>query len=160
MTQDVNAYLTFSVGQNIFGVHVEKVIEIKEYEKPKAIPESMAYMIGVTDHRDQIIPVIDAASKFNLGKIEVTPQSCIVVLEIEKADGSGSMGIGILVDSVSDVFEAESTKLKEIETEFKPGYILASYQNNEELVMILNADKVFSETDIISITEIIEAVKN
>jgi purine-binding chemotaxis protein CheW len=159
MSQEVNAYLTFSVGTNVFGVHVEKVIEIKEYTSPKSVPESMSYVKGVTDHREQIIPIIDAAAKFNLGQVEITPQSCIVVLEIKKADGNGMMSIGILVDAVSDVFEADESMLKAIETDYKPGYILASYQNEDDLIMILNADKIFSEKDIISLGEVLEAVK-
>jgi len=157
MSEEVNAYLTFSVGDNTFGVHVEKVIEIKEYEQPKAVPESMSYVKGVTEHRDQIIPVIDAAAKFNLGQIELTPQSCIVVLDINKVDGI--MSIGVLVDAVSDVFEADETKVREIETDYKPGYISASYQKNDELIMILNADKVFSETDIIALDKVVDTFK-
>jgi len=158
MGEEVNAYLTFSVGENTFGVHVEKVIEIKEFEQPKSVPESMVYVKGVTEHRDMIIPVIDAAQKFNLGQVEVTPQSCIVVLEIKKADSL--MSIGVLVDAVSDVFEADDTKIKEIETDYKPGYISASYQNNDELIMILDADKVFSEIDIIALDKVVETYKS
>jgi len=158
MSQEVNAYLTFSIGDNTFGIHVEKVIEIKEYIEPKSVPESLAYVKGVTDHRDQIIPIIDTAAKFNLGQVEITPQSCFVVIDINKGKGQGVITIGILVDAVSDVFEADESKIKTIETDYKPGYILASYQNNDDLVMILNADKIFSETDIISIGEVLDSV--
>ncbi|MBK3516270.1 chemotaxis protein CheW [Carboxylicivirga marina] len=159
MSQEVNAYLTFSIGSNIFGIHVEKVVEIKEYVEPKAVPESMAYVKGVVDHRDKIIPIIDAAAKFNLGKVDITPQSCFVVLDVNKKDGKGIMSVGVLVDAVSDVFEADEAKIKEIENDYKPGYILSSYQNNNDLVMILNADKIFSETDIISLGEVLQSVK-
>ncbi len=159
MSQEVNAYLTFSVGTNVFGVHVEKVVEIKEYTSPKSVPESMSYVKGVVDHREQIIPIIDAAAKFNLGAVEITPQSCFVVLEVEKVNGQGMMSVGVLVDAVSDVFEADESMLKTIETDYKPGYILASYQNNDDLIMILNVDKIFSEKDIISLGEVMEAAK-
>lgn len=157
MSEGVNAYLTFSVGNNTFGVHVEKVIEIKEYEEPKTMPESMVYVKGISEHRNQIIPVIDAAAKFNLGQIELTPQSCIVVLDVIKA--GGMMSVGVLVDDVSDVFEADETELKEIESDYKPGYISASYRRNDELIMILNADKVFSETDIIALDRVLQSFK-
>ncbi len=154
MSDHINAYLTFSIGQNAFGVHVEKVVEIQEYTKPKQVPESLAYMRGVIDHREEVIPVIDTGLKFNLGEIEITPQSCIVVLEIDKPDGNGKFSIGILVDAVSDVFESDPEKVKVIENDFKPGYISATYKNNDSLVMILNSDKVFTETDIIAIDQI------
>jgi len=154
MDQVINSYLTFSVGNNTFGVHVEKVEEIKEYISPKAVPESLPYVKGVIDHRDEVIPVIDAAQKFNLGKIEITPQTCIVVLEIEKQTGE-SFKIGVLVDNVSDVFESDPEKVKKIEDDYKPGYISATYRTESLLVMILNANKVFSETDIVAMDKMI-----
>ncbi|MCT4586533.1 MAG: chemotaxis protein CheW [Carboxylicivirga sp.] len=158
MDQEVNAYLTFSLGDNSFGIHVEKVIEIKEYVEPKPVPESMVYVKGVTDHRDQIIPLVDAAAKFNLGQVEITPQSCYVVLDISKGNGKGTMTIGILVDAVTDVFEADESSLKPIETDYKPGYILSSYQKEDDLVMILNVDKIFNEVDIVSLDDVLSAV--
>jgi len=154
MDQVINSYLTFSVGNNTFGIHVEKVEEIKEYISPKAVPESLPYVKGVIDHRDEVIPVIDAAQKFNLGKIEITPQTCIVVLEIEKQTGE-SFKIGVLVDNVSDVFESDPEKVKKIEDDYKPGYISATYRTESLLVMILNANKVFSETDIVAMDKMI-----
>jgi purine-binding chemotaxis protein CheW len=159
MSDHINAYLTFSVGQNTFGVHVEKVVEIQEYSKPKAVPESIPYMKGVIDHRDAIVPVIDTGLKFNLGEIKVNAQSCIVVLEINKPEGSGVFNIGILVDAVSDVFESDPEKVKAIENDFKPGYISATYKNNDTLVMILNTDKVFTERDIIAIDQIMGSIE-
>jgi len=154
MDQVINSYLTFSVGNNTFGVHVDKVEEIKEYISPKAVPESLPFVKGVIDHRDEVIPVIDAAQKFNLGKIEISPQTCIVVLEIEKQSGD-LFKIGVLVDNVSDVFESDPEKVKEIEDDYKPGYILATYRTEELLVMILNANKVFSDTDIVAMDKMI-----
>jgi len=155
MSEEVNAYLTFSVGDNTFGVHVEKVIEIKEYEQPKTVPESMVYVKGVTEHREQIIPVIDAAAKFNMGNITITPQSCIVVMEVNKTENGDPFSIGILVDAVSDVFESDPEIVRKIENDFKPGYIDATYKINEILVMILNTDKVFNEKDIIALDKIL-----
>lgn len=155
MSQEVNSYLTFSIGQNNFGVHVEKVLEIKEYIKPKVVPESMSYVKGVIDHRDHVIPVIDCAAKFNLGQVDITPQTCIVVLNIDKGADKGQMNIGIMVDSVSNVFEADEMARKNIETDYKPGYISGSYQIDDNFIMIINSDKVFSDKDIISLEEII-----
>lgn len=154
MDQVINSYLTFSVGNNTFGIHVEKVEEIKEYISPKSVPESLPFVKGVIDHRDEVIPVIDAAQKFNLGKIEITPQTCIVVLEIEKHTGD-LFKIGILVDNVSDVFESDPEKVKKIEDDYKPGYISATYRTEELLVMILNANKVFSDIDIVAMDKMI-----
>jgi len=154
MSELINAYLTFDVGQNIFGVHVGRVVEILEYVNPKSVPESLPYIKGVIDHRETIVPVIDTAAKFNVGNIEVGPQTCIVILEIDKPDQSGTFIIGAMVDAVSDVFESDMEKIKTIENDFKPGYISATYKSNESLVMILDTNKVFNEKDIIALDEI------
>ncbi len=154
MSELINAYLTFSVQQNTFGVHVGKVVEILEYEKPKSVPESLSYVIGVMDHREMIVPVIDTGKKFNVGAVEVTPQTCIVILEIDKPDRSGTFVIGAMVDEVSDVFESETENLKAIENDFKPAYISATYKKNDGLIMILNTDEVFNEKDIIELDKL------
>ncbi|MCU4175874.1 chemotaxis protein CheW [Carboxylicivirga sp. N1Y90] len=160
MSQQIDAYLTFTIGENTFGIHVEKVLEIKEYLEPKSVPESLPYIKGVIDHRDQIIPVIDAAAKFNMGNISITPQSCIVVMEVNKSENGDPFSIGVLVDAVSDVFESDPEKVRKIENDFKPGYINATYKINENLVMILDTDKVFNEKDIIALDKIMSDFEN
>lgn len=160
MSEQINAYLTFSVKQNIFGVHVGKVIEILEYVKPKAVPESLPYVTGVMDHRDTIIPVIDMGMKFNVGATELTPQSCIVILEINKPDQSETFIIGAIVDSVSDVFESELEMLKTIENDFKPVYISATCKKNDNLIMILNTEAVFNEKDIIALDQLKQSIES
>jgi len=159
MSELINAYLTFSVGSNTFGVHVGKVVEILEYEKPKSVPESLPYITGVIDHRENIVPVIDTGLKFNMGAIDVTPQTCIVVLEIDKPGNSVKILIGVMVDSVSDVFESDGEKIKTIENDFKPGYISATYKTDENLVMILNAEQVFNDKDIIALDELKSSIE-
>ncbi len=158
MSELINAYLTFSVAHNLFGVHVGKVVEIMEYSQPKSVPESLPYVKGVIDHRESIVPLIDTGLKFNLGAVEVTPQTCIVLLEIEKPDESGKFKVGVIVDDVSDVFESNAENIKSIESDFRPGYISATYKSGENLVMILNTDKVFNDKDILALDEVIKSI--
>lgn len=156
MNTDIQSYLSFSAGGNTFGVNVTKVIEIQEYHEPKSVPESIPFVTGVVDHRNKVIPVIDTAKKFNLGETKITPQTCIVVLEIDKPDSSGVFHIGITVDEVSDVFESDPEKIKKIEDDYKPGYIDATYKVGDNLIMILNTNKVFNDKDIIALGSIIQ----
>ncbi len=158
MSDLINAYLTFSVANNLFGVHVGKVVEIMEYCQPKSVPESLPYVKGVIDHRESIVPLIDTGLKFNVGAVEVTPQTCIVLLEIDKPDESGSFKVGIVVDQVSDVFESNAENIKSIESDYRPGYISATYKSGDNLVMILNTDKVFNDKDILALDEVIKGI--
>ncbi len=159
MNQSTNSYLTFKVNDNIFGIHVEKVVEIKEYSEPKSIPESMPYVTGIIEYMDEVIPLIDTASKFNLGEITVAPQTCTIILEIINEQKNATSKVGVIVDAVSDVFETDPVQIKALENDYKPSYISSTYKLDDNLVMILDSNKIFSEKDIIALDKIIEDLK-
>ncbi len=155
MSNELSTYLTFRVIDHHFGVSVDKVMEISEYKQPKPIPESPAYMLGVVEFRDQVIPLIDTAQKFNLPPIDINPLTCVVVLELENIDLAKKFKVAILVDAVSDVFEADDEEIKTLSDDFSPEYIKASHKTENGLVMILDADKVFSVKDVITLDKLI-----
>ncbi len=159
MNQSTNSYLTFEVNDNAFAIHVEKVVEIKEYSEPKSIPESMPYVTGIIEYLDEVIPLIDAATKFNLGKIAVAPQTCIIILEIINEQKNSTSKVGVLVDAVSDVFETDPKQIKALENDYKPKYISSTYKLGDKLVMILDSNKIFSDKDIIALDKIIKKIK-
>jgi len=159
MNQSTNSYLTFKVNDNAFGIHVEKVVEIKEYSEPKSIPESMPYVTGIIEYMDEVIPLIDTAVKFNLGKITIAPQTCIVILEIINEQKNSTSKIGVIVDAVSDVFETDPKQIKPLENDYKPNYISSTYKVDDNLVMILDSNEIFSKKDIIALDKIIDNLK-
>ena len=81
-----NSYLSFKIGSDTFAIHVSKVNEIREYETPRSMPEAISFMKGVIDHRDEVIPVIDTGVKFGLKPVEITPQTCIVIIDVKRKD--------------------------------------------------------------------------
>jgi purine-binding chemotaxis protein CheW len=158
INNDINTYLTFRIGIHFFGVSVSKVLEISEFRLPRIVPECPQFMRGVIEFRDQVIPLIDAAQKFGMPAIEANENTCMVVLDLFNDELSKKFKVSIVVDAVSDVFEAESNELKVINDEYRPGYITSSYRSESGLVLIINADKIFSSKDIISIEEIVNTL--
>ncbi len=159
MNQSTNSYLTFKVNDNAFGIHVEKVVEIKEYSEPKSIPESMPYVTGIIEYLDEVIPLIDTATKFNIGKITIAPQTCTIILEVINEQKNSNSKVGIIVDAVSDVFETDPMQIKALKNDYKPTYISSTYKLDNNLVMILDSNKIFSEKDIIALDKIIKNLK-
>jgi len=156
MEEITNSYLSFSVGDQSFAIHVSKVNEIREYEEPRNMPEAISFMKGVIDFRDEVIPVIDTAVKFGMKASEFTTQTCIVIIDITKKEEGKVFRLGIIADAVSDVFEAEQENFKAIENDYSPNYIEANYNTNDKHYLILNADEVFSTKDIIDLQQIIK----
>jgi purine-binding chemotaxis protein CheW len=154
MSNDINTFLSFRVNNHYFGVDVSKVLEISEYKMPQPVPESPAYMCGVIEFREQMVPLIDCGVKFGLRPIEIGEVTCTIVLELYNTELAKKFKAAIIVDAVSDVFESSTYENLSMDDDFKPGYVQSSYKTDNGIVMILNADKVFSDKDIIAMDAI------
>ncbi|GAF01831.1 chemotaxis protein CheW [Saccharicrinis fermentans] len=154
-----NSYLSFKVGSETFAIHVSKVNEIREYEVPRNMPESISFMTGVIDHREEVIPVIDTGVKFGMKPIEITPLTCIIIIDVKRKDDDSTLKMAILTDAVSDVFEAEEKDFKNIDNDYSPNYIQAAINIDEQFYLILNSDEVFSQNEIIELSRIVDEIK-
>ena len=159
MASIANSYLTLKVGEEMFGMNVGKVMEIREYQPPKSLPQTFPFVLGVIEYRDEIIPIIDTGLKFGLAPISIQASSCIIILQLISDSLGKTYRIAILVDSVSDVLECEESQLKSINDDYKPNYISSIYSDEDKLVFILNADLVFNQKEIISMLEMINKIK-
>ncbi|HEY6896212.1 MAG TPA: chemotaxis protein CheW [Rhodocyclaceae bacterium] len=90
-------FLTFTLGPEEYAIDILKVQEIRGYEKPTTIANAPAFIKGVVNLRGTIVPIVDLRIKFNVGKVEYTPFTVVIILNI------GGRVVGIVVDSVSDV---------------------------------------------------------
>ncbi len=151
MEEIINSYLTFKVAGNTYGVHVDSVVEIMEYVQPKSNPSNLPYLLGLVEHRGNVIPLIDTGVKFGMKPIELNDQSCVIVLKINSA--GESFDVALAVDHVSEVMEIDDDRKQPIEGKYKPDYVNCAVKGDDDtLALIINADRIFSDTDIISLT--------
>ena len=145
----INSYLTFKLGEEEFAAHVGKVLNILEMTKITEVPKSPDYMKGVINLRGSVLPVIDTRIKFGMTPTEYTPNTCIVVMDIDM-DGD-SIHVGALVDSVQAVLEIEDTQIlppPSIGHKFRSEFIEGVANINDSFIMILNMDEVFSSEEV------------
>lgn len=144
----INSYLTFKLGEEEFAAHVGKVLNILEMTKITEVPKSPNYMKGVINLRGSVLPVIDTRIKFGMTPTEYTPNTCIVVMDIEM-DGD-SIHVGALVDSVQAVLEIDDAQIlppPSIGHKYRSEFIDGVANINETFIMILNMDEVFSSEE-------------
>jgi len=103
-------YLTFSLGQENYGVDILRVKEIRGWEAPTLIPNSPDYVKGVINIRGTIIPIVDLRIRFGVGKTEYLPVTVVIVLTVGSVEKSRMMGF--VVDAVSDVLSAHQEEIK------------------------------------------------
>ncbi len=154
---EVKSYLAFELSKDIFALDVLQVREILEYNSVTRIPQMPGYIKGVINLRGSVVPVIDMREKFGLNQGEITVDTCIIVVEVV-IDGEASV-IGALVDSVQEVFEQEPDEIEpapRMGTRLNTKFIKGMGRRNEEFVIILDIDKVFSSEELIALQEVAE----
>lgn len=150
----IDSFLTFKLDDEFFGVDVKKVIEILEVPDITSIPLSPDYMAGIINLRGKVLPLIDTKIKFGLEPVEFNVETCIVVIEIE-VEGE-TLQIGTLVDSVQEVLEipqAEVQPSPSIEAKYKLEFIRGMIRKDDDFIMLLNLDEVFSIQDVMYMQE-------
>jgi len=154
----MDSYLTFRVLDEVFAVHVSHVMEIREYEKPRPVPQKVEFISGLIEYREEVIPLINTGLKFNLGPVEASENSVIIVLNLEKEEDD-SFRVAILVDAVSDVMELQDSDIKSIRHEYKPEYVAGSYSHDDLFVLVIDSDQVFTRNEVIEMDKILSASK-
>ena len=150
----LNSYLSFKLGEETFASNVSKVLNILEMMKITKVPKSPTYMKGVINLRGSVLPLVDTRLKFGMAQTEITTNTCILVLNVE-VDGE-SINIGALVDSVQEVLELEESDIQpppNIGSKYKSEFIYGMVKSNEEFIMLLDMDKVFSVDDIVLLND-------
>lgn len=143
----VNSYLTFKIGDEEFGAHVSKVLNILELQKITKIPKAPDYMKGVINLRGMVLPVIDTRIKFGMQPTEYTDNTCIVVMDLDLDQNNELIHVGALVDSVVAVHEIDEKTIEpapSIGKNYKSEFITGVAKSGESFIMILDLVKLFT----------------
>jgi purine-binding chemotaxis protein CheW len=157
--ETIDSYLSFKLDDEFFAVDVKKVIEILEVPGITSIPLAPDYMAGIINLRGKVLPLIDTKVKFGLKPIEFTVDTCIIVIEI-KVEGE-LLQIGTLVDSVLEVLDVPLSQIQpspSIEAKYKLEFIKGMIRRDEDFIMLLNLDEVFSIQDVMYMQDANESV--
>jgi purine-binding chemotaxis protein CheW len=145
-------YLTFKLADEIFALDVAKVREILELTTITKVPQTPDYMRGVINLRGSVVPVIDLRLNFRMQCTEQTVNTCIIVVEVS-LDGE-TIVLGVLADSVQEVVEMEPDRIEpppQLGTKLNTEFIKGMGRVDNDFVMILNIDKVFSSDELTDI---------
>jgi purine-binding chemotaxis protein CheW len=145
-TTDGNQYLTFSLGDEEYGLDILKVQEIKGYSAVTPIPNTPPYVKGAMNLRGMIIPVVDLRSKFAMADVRYNQFTVIIVVMV------GVKVMGLVVDSVSDVLNIPQSDIQpapnfggQVDVRFISGIAKAG----EKLVVLLDIDRVLVGDEVV-----------
>lgn len=101
--------LTFSLGEESYGIDILQVQEIRGWAPVTHIPQSPPHVLGVLNLRGSIVPIVDLRVRFSLAA-DFTPLTVIIVISIQTP--SGRKECGLVVDSVSDVVDLDASQMR------------------------------------------------
>jgi len=148
-------YLSFTLGNEEYGIDILKVKEIRGWEEPRPLPETPDYVRGVLDLRGSIVPVIDMRLCFNLEYAECTSTTVTIILSIQLRGRPYT--IGIVVDSVSDVLDMQARDIKDAPSlgkKIDTRYILGMVSMDEHVVLLLDVDSLLDPDELVSLGDV------
>lgn len=144
-TTNLNQYLTFILNGEVFGIATDRVLEVLDYTDITPVPQTPEFMCGVINLRGSIVPVVDMHRKFGLPTSERTVNSCIIIVSAT-VDGEQT-SIGAVADSVREVLDLDPATIEDtprMGTRLNTEFIRGVGKYNEEFILLLNIDTIFS----------------
>ncbi len=143
--KEVDQFVTFTLGDEEYGIEILKVQEIIGYPGFTKIPNMPAFVKGVINLRGSVVPVIDLRLKFGMDEKAYDTYTVILVLEVREKI------IGAIVDSVSDVISLKEEEMQPT-PDFSSGVSADSIRGmgrkDEKLIILLDIDRVLSGTEV------------
>ena len=148
-TTDSCQYVTFSLGDELFGVEVTRTREILSLTPVTKVPQTPDYLLGVINLRGQVVPVVDMRLKLGLPAGPETADTCIIVVEVQ-IDGEPIV-VGALADAVREVLEIRSDQIEpppRLGTRLKTEFITGMGKLDEQFMILLNIDRIFNSDEL------------
>ncbi len=150
--EDTLRYVTFNVGNELFGVDIMCVESIIPPQTITPVPRTPDYFLGIINLRGEVISIVDMRILFGIKTKKITPETRIVVIL------SNGILLGMLVDQISaiQVLNAENIQpALGLATSDRQKFVSGSVKlASEKILLILLHDKLVDDKDFIIEKEI------
>ncbi len=148
--------VSFLVGEVRYAVDIHLVREIVNPLPLVSLPHAPAEVIGVSDHRGNVLPIVDLRVRFGLKVADVTRRTKWIIVTIPGSDERVEARAGarertsvvaLVVDAVTDVFGAGKAEQRSV-PELGRGHDLRGisqvYSHDGTLVFVVDPNVVTS----------------
>ncbi|MGB4066445.1 MAG: chemotaxis protein CheW [Nitrospira sp.] len=142
LTTDDNQFLTFNLGEELYGVDILRVQEIKGYTAVTKIPNTPPHIKGVLNLRGTIVPIVELRTKFGMPTIDYTAFTVIIVVVVR------DKVMGLVVDAVSDVLNIDKKDIQsppQFGVKVDVSFLNGIGKAGDKLVALLDIDRMLSE---------------
>ncbi|ACH40157.1 scaffold protein CheW associated with MCPs of class 34H [Citrifermentans bemidjiense Bem] len=146
---ETTQYLTFKLEDELFALDIGKVREVLDFTTITKVPQTPDYMRGVINLRGSVVPVVDLRLKFGMVMAEQTVNTCVIIVEVE-LEGERVV-MGAMADAVQEVLDLEPDQIEpppRIGTKLNTEFIKGMGKHNDQFIIILDIDKVFTSSEL------------
>ncbi|MRS03276.1 chemotaxis protein CheW [bacterium] len=131
----------FELGAEHFGIDIASVEGINKMLDITKIPQAPSYMLGITNLRGSVLPVLDLLQRFGMKSEEQTNETRIVVANME------GVKVGMVVSAVSEVLTIEDSVIEPpppMVSNINSEFIIGVAKIDKRLVILLDLSKVLT----------------
>ncbi len=139
--RELRQFISFSVGEEEYGLELLRVKEVIRVRETTWLPKAPSFVKGIINLRGEVIPIIDLRDRFGLQVQEETPQTRVIVVEVE------GRPMGMVVDSVNQVVRVPADQIDPpppVLGGFSQEFITGVGKLDDKLVILLNADAILT----------------
>lgn len=144
-------HLTFTLGDESYGIEILKVQEIRGYDLVTAIANTPDFIKGVVNLRGKIVPIVDLRIKFHFNKVDYDESTVVIILILNGCE------VGIVVDGVSDVRVLKEEQISDVPSlvaSIDTKYIVGLASLEDEMFILVDIEKLLSDSELSLITEL------
>ena len=140
----------FRVAEQTYALDIMRIKEVINSLAITPVPRAPATLEGVIELRGQILPVMDLRKRFDRPATPATSSSKIILVKLPQGI------VGLIVDAVREVVRLPR---EEIRVPPAGDFFNGVCRVGDDIVMILDIDRILSSEEKISIEGIQEAMK-
>ncbi len=152
-TDDLKQFISFSVGEEEYGLELLKVKEVIRVREITWLPKAPSFVKGIINLRGDVIPIISLREKFGLPSQESTAATRVIVVEVD-----GRL-VGMVVDSASQVVRIPADQIDPpppVLGGASQEFITGVGKREDTLMILLNVDAILSGEEIAAL-DVIDA---
>ena len=147
-------YLTFTIGNEHFGMDLHQTREIIEYAGITQVPLMPQFISGVINLRGEVVPVIDLSVRLGREAITVHKRTCVIVVELHSFEQH--CVLGLLADAVNEVIDLYATDIEDAPAfgaKIRAEFIQGIAKKGDEFIILLDAEKTLSPIELAHLVE-------
>lgn len=142
---EIEQYLTFMLGDKVYGLEIINIKEIIEYGEIVEVPMTPDFISGIINLRGSVVPVIDLGRRFHFNSSEHTKRTSIIIIDVKNEDLRIEIGVTVdMVNAVLNICANEIEPAPSLGNQIQTNFIRGMAKIEKQLLILLDIENILS----------------